>query len=64
MLSLHTRTWELLKSSDKTILEVHKESGLPFYWLRKFSLGLMKDPSVNKVQALYEFLSNEHLTLK
>ena len=64
MLSLHAITWELLQKTEQSLLTVHKESGVPFYWLRKFNLGLMKDPSVNKVQALYEYLTNAQLTLQ
>ena len=63
MLSLHLKTYELLRKSDKTLLDIHKESGLPFYWLRKFSGGKILEPSVNKIQALYEFLTNKPLEL-
>jgi hypothetical protein len=45
-------------------MDVHKESGLPYYWLRKLVYGAVPDPSVNRIQALYEFLTNSRLELK
>ncbi len=63
MLSLHLKTYEMLRQDKRTLLDIHKESGLPFYWLRKFHAGRIPEPSVNKVQALYEFLSNKPLEL-
>lgn len=63
MLSLQLKTYELLRLDKRTLLEVHKESGLPFYWLRKFHACKIAEPSVNKVQALYEFLTNKPLEL-
>lgn len=64
--SLLERTVELLREDmkDRTLLELHKETGLPFYWLRKMAGRETKDPSVNRVQALYEYLSGDKLELK
>ena len=61
--SLHTRTHALLKADSRTLLEIHKESGIPFYWLKKFSAGEINDPSVNTIQKLYEFLSKKKLAV-
>ena len=61
--SLHQRTYELLKAREKTLLEVHQESGVPFYWLRRFLENAIPNPSVNRVQALYEYLSQTTLTV-
>lgn len=61
--TLLTRTRALLSNDERGLLTIHKESGLPFYWLKKFSAGEIKDPSVNKVQRLYEFLSRHKLAV-
>jgi len=66
---IHTRTLHeavrtLLREDPRSVLEIHKESGLPFYWLRKMKAGAIPDPGVNRTQALYEFLTNTQLTLK
>lgn len=61
--SLMEKTHRLLKESELSIPNVHAElrmsgiTSISYYWLRKFSSGQIKDPSVNKVQMLYEFLS-------
>lgn len=52
---------KLLLADKRSTLEIHKQSGLPVFWLRKLRSGETKDPSVNRVQALYEFLSNTKL---
>lgn len=59
--SLYTRTLSLLGTCSLTLIDIHKASGLPFYWLKKFSAGEIRDPSVNKVQKLYEFLTKRKL---
>lgn len=59
--SLHDRTLLLLKESGATLPEIYKETHLPYYWLKKFSSGEIRDPSVNRVQRLYEFLSGKRL---
>ena len=57
--SLMLSTIELLKGRD--LLEVYAETKIPFYWLRKFVAGCYKNPSVNRVQYLYEHLSGTRL---
>ena len=59
--SLHTKTLDLLKENKLTLPELYRETHIPFYWLKKFSSGEIKDPSVNRVQALYEYLSGRKL---
>lgn len=54
-------TLRLLKERTNTLDCIHKETGLPFYWLRKFAYGEIKDPSVNRVEKLYEYLSGRRL---
>lgn len=59
--TLLTRTLTLLHDREKDILTIANESGIPFYWVRHFATGKTKDPSVNKVQALYEYLTQKQL---
>ena len=59
--SLHSRTLDLLKQSGVPLPEIYKETHLPYYWLKKFSSGEIRDPSVNRVQRLYEFLAGRKL---
>jgi hypothetical protein len=59
--SLHSKTLDLLKQSGIPLPEIYKRTGLPYYWLKKFSSGEIRDPSVNRVQRLYEFLVGREL---
>jgi hypothetical protein len=59
--TLHRRTLELLNSSTHTLIQIHDLTQLPYHWLRKFKAGEIGNPSVNLVQALYEFLHGEQL---
>lgn len=60
--SLMERTFRLLKDSDESLPEIYaglnkRGSKISFYWLRKFSAGEFQDPSVNRVEELYEYLT-------
>lgn len=57
--SLMLITIELLKGRD--LLDVYSETKISFYWLRKFAAGCYKNPSVNRVQYLYEHLTGTRL---
>ncbi len=59
--TLLERTYALLDESDISLPELFKQTGVPFYWLRKFKQREVKHPSVNRVQRLYEFLSGRRL---
>jgi len=59
--SLHRKTLDLLKQSGIPLPEIYKETNLPYYWLKKFRSGEIKEPSVNRVQRLYEFLAGRKL---
>lgn len=59
--SLHQRTLDLMMASDKTVPEIYRDTGIPFYWLRKFRTREIQQPSVNRVQRLYEYLSGHEL---
>lgn len=59
--NLLTRTKFLLEQDSRTLLEIHHQSGISHTWLRKFRYGYIKEPSVVKIQQLYEFLSGHKL---
>lgn len=58
-----TELHNTLKESDKTLISIYSDTGIPYYWLKKFSAGEFANPSVNRVQALYEYLSGSKLSL-
>lgn len=64
-MSLMLETLKLLKERgpEQTLPNIASETGIPFYWLRKFHYGEIKDPGVNRIQKLYEFLSGRPLRL-
>jgi hypothetical protein len=47
--------------NNNALMDVHKESGLPFFWLLDFKRGRTDGASVNRVQFLYEHLSGKKL---
>lgn len=59
--TLHSKTFELLKKSKETLINIHSDTGISYYWLLKFKTGAVRDPSVNRVQKLYEYLTNTKL---
>ncbi len=52
-------TCKLLKASD--LVEVSYKTGIPFYWLKRVADGKTSNPSVNRVQKVYEHLTNKKL---
>lgn len=58
--SLMKRTRELLLERDDMV-EVIVGTRLPHLWLYNFRRGYFTNPSVNRVQVLYEYLSNTKL---
>lgn len=59
--SLLEETYKLLKARRVTLIDIMQGTNLNYYWLRKFASHEIKDPSVNSVQRLYEFLSGRRL---
>ncbi len=66
--SLLEKTRELLaarlESQDEAIIAICYETGFAYHWVRKLALGQFKNPSVNRVQFLYEYLSGTKLTVE
>lgn len=62
-MTLYNKTLELIKTRPRnlTFAEIEKRTGIKQSWLRAFSQGKIKDPSVNLIQSLYEFLTNTKL---
>ncbi len=59
--SLMSETLRLLRARKQTLTQIHAATGLPFHWLEKMSANEVRDPSVNRVQKLYEHLSGRNL---
>lgn len=59
--TLLDKTLKLLKEDDRTPLELSQDTGLSVYWLQKMKAGAIPDPSVNRTQHLYEYLTSAKL---
>ncbi len=59
--SLLTTTRQLIKDDERTMLIIAQMSGIPFFWLKKFTAGEIRNPSVNRVQYMYELLTKKEL---
>lgn len=60
--TLYVVTQELLKQNKEgSYLDIYKSTGVPPNWLSKFATGKIRNPSVNRVQRLYEYLSTRTL---
>lgn len=57
--SLMQETCTMLRNKD--LLLTYEETHISYYWLRKFASGEFRNPSVNRVQYLYEYLSGTKL---
>lgn len=61
--NLMQRTRELLKASTMPYPDIFKATNIPDNWLYRFACDKVKDPGVNRVEALYAFLSGRQLEL-
>lgn len=59
--TLLERTRAMLAQTEHTYLEIHARTGLRPNWLSALACGRLREPSVNKVQRLYEYLSGQQL---
>ena len=64
--SLMEVTRQRLRTSDKSLAAIYADlaangSTITYYWLRKFSSGTVRDPSVNRVEELYHYLTGQSL---
>lgn len=59
---LLAKTRELLKQTSVPVMDIHKETGLSYHWLNQMKYSKHQvDPSVSKIEKLYEFLSGKQL---
>lgn len=59
--SLLARTRELLTTTQETYLTIYARTGLHPNWLSGIASRRIRDPSVNRIQALYEYLTAQEL---
>lgn len=57
--SLKYRAWCLLRDTPRPTKEIAKAIGTSTAWVRMFANDEIKDPGVNTIQKLYEYLSGE-----
>lgn len=57
--TLMERTISLLKETNIPVEKITKDTKLSFYWVTRFRRGEFKDPGVNKVECLYDYLSTK-----
>jgi hypothetical protein len=60
-LSLLDDTIRRLRMRGVTLERLHDETHLPIFWLRAIARGEIKNPGVNRIQILWEFLANRPL---
>ncbi len=59
--ALMAKVQALLKADERPLLKVFEDTKIPYYWLRTFASGGYKNPSVNRIEKLYEYLAGKHL---
>lgn len=59
--SLYNTTLDLLTKTDIPMTTIASETALPYDWLKQLRRGKIPNPSVNRIQKLYEFLTNRAL---
>lgn len=64
--TLYDATLKLLKDRSRSVVlkQISRDTGLTHSWLTLLCSGALENPSVNKIQTLYEYLSNSKLELK
>ncbi len=60
--SLMKETHNLLKGED--LLKLHRQTDIPYHWLLHFYAGSIVNPSVNRIQYLWEKLTKTKLQTK
>lgn len=58
------RTLELLAATSKTQLEIYKHTDIAPNWVYMFVNGQIPDPSVNRIEVLYNYLSETPLEVR
>ncbi len=60
-LSLMQITVDKLRARKLDLVAINKETDLPYHWLSKLAAGEFQNPSVNRIQFLYEYLTGNKL---
>lgn len=60
-LSLMAKTQALLKASKISYPQIFLDTSIEITWLSRFANGGTPNPSVNRVQKLYEYLTGKRL---
>ena len=61
--SLLLQTRALLQTCNMRYLDIYRATGLSPNWLTGIATGKITNPSVNRVQALYEYLKGDKLEI-
>ena len=61
--TLHKRVLQYLQNDKRALIEIHHATKLPFYWLKTLATGTIKNPALNRMQALYEYYSGKPLSI-
>ena len=61
--TLMQRVLKLLDEDERTPLDLYYAHGIPFYWTKSIIEGSVDNPSVNRMEALYNILAKQPLTL-
>ncbi len=61
---LMKKTLVLITKSKLTFEQISQKTGISKSWIAKFSCGIFTNPSVNRVEFLYNFLSKKPLFKK
>jgi len=59
--SLMETTIRLIKEDPRSLLELYRDTGVPYHWLQHFVSRKFVNPGVNRIQFLYEVLSGQKL---
>ena len=64
-MNLYEKTLKLIRNCPRNITyaDIGHNTGLSIHWIEKFGQGKIKNPSVQKVQTLYEFLTGKKLEI-
>lgn len=60
-MSLYEVTRKLLWNAPVPMMRIGKQLAIPYQWLVKFRNGDIPDPSVNRIQLIYETLTGREL---
>lgn len=59
--TLVTEVRKMLKADVRPQLQMATELRVPYHWLKSFMAGAIVDPSVNRIQHIYEQLTGRRL---